>query len=179
MPTVIRDSRRAQRHINVAELLVGGQRCPSRHVADELSRAFFPRFGAAFALLRKDVEGPQLLPGAHVVTADVFRPSPGLESIVAVTFTRFAAAVAADHDYIANYHRARESEVPRIVWRMTIERHSAVLPEVADERARLGVDGVEILAADSDDSRVGAVAPVRHSARALPGCFLQRRRRGL
>ena len=58
---------------------------------------------------------------------------------------------------------------------MAIEGDSAVFAEIAARHAGFGVERVEILAAHRDDARVRAASPIRHAARALSGCFLQRR----
>ena len=120
--------------------------------------------------MREHVEGPEKLAGVDVVAADVFGRGMRLEPVVAVAFARFAAAVAAHDDYVVDDEGAGISEVAGLVGSMAIQRNAAVLAEVAEGLAGLGVDRVEIFTADGND----ALARIACANKRRRACFVRR-----
>ena len=99
--------RRAERQVDVAELLVGRHVGPHVGAAGVGPRIVAPRLVAELALLRNRVNRPQLLAGAHVEAADVAaRP---------FLVRRAVVNAGADHDHVACRSPARRS--PSNSWR--------------------------------------------------------------
>src|ERR1700680_5054552 len=93
MAAVIRNSRSAQRYVDISELLIGRERCPGCHIAHVFGRSLAPGFVSGLALVRQNVESPKLLAGVNVITADIFGLGMGLEAIVAIALASFASSV--------------------------------------------------------------------------------------
>ena len=73
VPAIDHAGRRRERHVDVAQFLVGGQAAPGAEVARVGAGAVAPGVGAELSVARDDVERPAQLAGPRVEAADVLR----------------------------------------------------------------------------------------------------------
>ena len=142
---------RRGRHVDVAELLVGGEERPDRRVAAELPGAVTPGLRAVLARLRNGVEDPLELAGADIegahVAADVLL---GVEGV---------AHRLAHHDRVADDGRRAAPAVARALGQTGLQVDPPVVAEIAERLAGGGIERVQPFAAVGDDAPLGPVGP--------------------
>src|SRR5580704_4243838 len=173
MGAVIRNGGSAQSHVDIPELFISRQRCPGCHIAHVFGRSFAPGIVSGLALVRQNVESPKLLAGVNVITPDIFGLGMGLEAIVAIALASLASTVAAYDDNVIYDKGSRKTEVSGVVGRMATQPNPAVFAKVTTRLSGLGVNGVQIVAANGNEALIGALGPVSHAASTLSGRFLE------
>ena len=160
MAAVIIVGRRADRQIDVAELLVGAHRRPDIGVAGFLPGFLLPGLDAGLAGLRHGVEGPEQTAGDDIEAAHVARRRRPLSPPVHHR--------RADHDDAAHDHRRRTHGVIIAVDRPAQalrEIDPAVGPECRHRLSGLGIERDHLRERGEDhDAFVIAIAPIGDAA---------------
>ena len=168
-PAVVVVIGRAQRHIDIAQLLVGAKRRPGLGFAARAPGVVFPGLDSGLSRVRHGVEGPEQRARARVVTANV-AGQRGRGAAVDAGGGRLAA----DNDDVAQDERCGRipDEGRRGVWPQI---DAALVAKALHESAGLAVQQIEIGAANGDNALGVALAPegyaaagVRRRQRAVP-----------
>ena len=158
-----------QRHVDVPQLLIGGQAAPRPEIARVGARAVAPGVGPELSGTRNDVERPEQLSGTHVEAADVLRGRLTDDSAVAGPAGR-----ARHHHDIADHDRPGRPVELAGERMLPVQVDPALVGEAErrDPPAGFRVQRIQVPAPDQQQPARGPVGPVGSASRAAAGDLL-------